>query len=1089
MTRIATLARGLAALIALAGLLVGLPWALAVLGGNPLAGGLPSLADITNALTRPDDGTLLRLVLIGAGWIGWATFALSVLLEIPAQLRGVHAPRLPAIIAPQQRVARALVSAIISLSTIAAPVAAHAAPHTEAPTRPVTAASQQATPRAPLQQAPAGPDTVHIVQRGETLWKISKDAYGKGSQYQRLVEASKGTVQPDGQRLTDPDEIETGWRITVPAATTATPTAPAPTKPAPTTPQATAPHAPATTPTPAPTHASATPTTPQATTPHTATTPHPPTPTSPAQEIPGALSAQASATARQTPTTSQTPTATPFNLTNDTRTRYGLGALAAAGLLALLAAKRSRAGRHRQPGRRVALPAGPDAVIEAQTRTAADPLAADVLSRALRTLAAHHHHRHQPMPALRAARLATDSLELYLTDTAARLPAPFTTAGDGVWLLARGNTDDLLTSDELNAIPAPFPALVTLGLDEEGASLLINLEEAGTLAITGPHHTSTAVLTALAVELIGSPWADDAVVELVGCLPELAEAMDCDRVVHSTDLDHVLTGLEHVADAHAGMLTRQGVDGALQARTAQVHPETWTPHLLIVDRDLTETQRDRIAALVEAHPRLAIAAVTTGSEPVGEWQLDLDTAGSDPVAVLEPTGVAIAPQMMPLDAYESLIAAFTAADEIDAAGPQWATEVTPAVTLDQIQAVTAAHPRTDPGAVPHVRADDTPVDEPTGGWTALDHPGDEDRDEPVSARQDAYLTSGWSLHHDQATAEYATAGQAPDEDAQQPQGSTRYEAGWDVLADELADVVEDHLVQAATEGAATEAASDTDAPISAASAPVDVPSAHIAPTRRLMDLAPGRDILAGPGPLVRLLGSVEIQDATGKRPRSPGVATEIIAYLTLHPGRGHQAFDAAIWPGKRLTANTRNAELSHTRNWLGTADDGHPYVAIVEDDVYKAASDLRCDWHAFQEYIGTSLATADDADLVAALKLVDGQPLTPPSRRRMDWADRDKTAILAAVADVAHELATRALRLRDHVTATWAAQTGLEAEPVAEFLWRDLLLAIHASGDRERLTETVARLHITMEAIDGELDDDTAHLIDQLTDTYALNPA
>lgn len=1086
MTRVATLARGLAAMIVLAALLVGVPWALAALGGNPLAAGLPSLDDVTTALTRPDDGTLLRLVLIGAGWIGWATFALSVLLEIPAQLRGVHAPRLPAIAAPQQRFARALVSAILSLSTIAAPAAAHAAPHSQAPQRPATTASQQATPHAPLQEAPAapraGPDTVHVVQRGETLWEISKGAYGKGSQYQRLVDASKDTVQPDGAHLTNPDRVQTGWRITVPAATTVTPTKPAPKTPAPapTKAQATTPHAPTTAP--APTRA-------------TAATPQPSAPTRPVDEIPGALSAQARATARHTPAaaaptaTDHAPTAAPFDLASDTRTRYGLGALAAAGLLALLAAKRTRGGRHRQPGRRVALPAGPDAVVEAQTRTAADPLAADVLSRALRTLAAHHHQRHQPMPALRAARLATDSLEIYLTDTAARLPAPFVSAGDGVWLLARGSMDDLLTSDELDAIPAPFPALVTLGLDEEGASLLINLEEAGTLAITGPHDASTAVLTALAVELIGSPWADDAVVELVDCLPELADAMDCDRVVHSTDLDHVLTGLEHVAGAHAGMLTRHDVDGSLQARTAQVHPETWTPHLLIVDRDLTDAQRDRIAALVEVHPRLAIAAVTTGSEPVGEWQLDLDTASSEPVAVLEPTGLVIAPQMMPADAYDSLISAFTAADEIDAPGPEWATEVTPAVTLDQIPVVSATHPSTDPATVPHVPVDDTPVDEPTGWWTALDRPDGQDHDEPGPTREDAYLTSGWSLHRDPTTGQDATVQEGADEDAQQPQGSTRYDAGWDVLADKLADVVEDHLVQTATEGAAADAVSDTDAAISAASDPVGVPSTQIAPTRRLMDLAPARDLLAGPGPLVRLLGSVEIQDATGKRPRSPGVATEIVAYLALHPGRGHQAFDAAIWPGKRLTANTRNAELSHTRNWLGTADDGHPYIAIVEDDVYKTASDLRCDWTAFQEYIGASLATADDADLVAALKLVDGQPLTPPSRRRMDWADRDKTAILAAVADVAHELATRALRLRDHVTATWAAQTGLEAEPVAEFLWRDLLLAIHASGDRERLAETVARLHITMEAIDGELDDDTAHLIDQLTDTYALTPA
>ena len=151
------------------------------------------------------------------------------------------------------------------------------------------------------------------------------------------------------------------------------------------------------------------------------------------------------------------------------------------------------------------------------------------------------------MPAVRAARLAGDTLELYLTDTDHRLPAPFNDAGDGVWILPRTGTNDLLTDDDLDGVPAPFPALVTLGLDEDGASLLINLEEAGTLAITGDPTTSHAVLTALAVELIGSPWADDAVVELVDCLPEIVDAMDCDRVLHPTDLAkaplHILSGM------------------------------------------------------------------------------------------------------------------------------------------------------------------------------------------------------------------------------------------------------------------------------------------------------------------------------------------------------------------------------------------------------------------------------------------------------------------------------------------------------------------------------------------------------------------
>ena len=48
------------------------------------------------------------------------------------------------------------------------------------------------------------------------------------------------------------------------------------------------------------------------------------------------------------------------------------------------------------------------------------------------------------------------------------------------------------------------------------------------------------------------------------------------------------------------------------------------------------------------------------------------------------------------------------------------------------------------------------------------------------------------------------------------------------------------------------------------------------------------------GPRVRLLGKVEIQNATGKRPQAPGRSTEIIAFLALHPNSSTEQLDKAI---------------------------------------------------------------------------------------------------------------------------------------------------------------------------------------------------
>ena len=75
------IARGLAALVILIGLLVGIPAGLVAFGGNPLPATL-SWDAIGQALLRPaSDRALIGLVTI-IGWIAWAGFAASVVAEI-----------------------------------------------------------------------------------------------------------------------------------------------------------------------------------------------------------------------------------------------------------------------------------------------------------------------------------------------------------------------------------------------------------------------------------------------------------------------------------------------------------------------------------------------------------------------------------------------------------------------------------------------------------------------------------------------------------------------------------------------------------------------------------------------------------------------------------------------------------------------------------------------------------------------------------------------------------------------------------------------------------------------------------------------
>ena len=119
---------GLAALLAILGIIIGLPTVLLGVGANPFAGGLPTFEAIKAALTSPDDGTLAVALIKIVAWASWGFLTLSILLELLARLRGVRAPRLPGLRLPQNA-ARGLVGTAMMLF-VAIPTAgiANAAP-------------------------------------------------------------------------------------------------------------------------------------------------------------------------------------------------------------------------------------------------------------------------------------------------------------------------------------------------------------------------------------------------------------------------------------------------------------------------------------------------------------------------------------------------------------------------------------------------------------------------------------------------------------------------------------------------------------------------------------------------------------------------------------------------------------------------------------------------------------------------------------------------------------------------------------------------------------------------------------------------
>jgi DNA-binding SARP family transcriptional activator len=234
-------------------------------------------------------------------------------------------------------------------------------------------------------------------------------------------------------------------------------------------------------------------------------------------------------------------------------------------------------------------------------------------------------------------------------------------------------------------------------------------------------------------------------------------------------------------------------------------------------------------------------------------------------------------------------------------------------------------------------------------------------------------------------------------------------------------------------------------------------------------------------PLVAVLGPVEVKYTPElPEPTKRAQLTALAAFLAMHPGSSREAVDEAMWPGRRVSTATRNTAMAKLRDWLGTDPDGNDYLPRATTDGYRLHPGIKTDWHMFRELLPSGPATAPSADLVAALDLVRDQPFKGVNPRRYIWAERIQQEMIAAIGDVADELARRALSGGDHRLALKAVMTGLAAEPGSEQLWRHRLRAHHAAGDRIALERAADQLTALADELGGELEDETLELLRQL---------
>jgi DNA-binding SARP family transcriptional activator len=215
-------------------------------------------------------------------------------------------------------------------------------------------------------------------------------------------------------------------------------------------------------------------------------------------------------------------------------------------------------------------------------------------------------------------------------------------------------------------------------------------------------------------------------------------------------------------------------------------------------------------------------------------------------------------------------------------------------------------------------------------------------------------------------------------------------------------------------------------------APVPDVALKVAPRAR----ASGVDVL--------VLGPVQVEGANESFEARP-LLTELVVYLAFHPeGLAGEACATALWPDKRVPLQTLSNRLHEARRALGTMEDGRARLKR-SDGRHMLAPDVRTDWSRFVALTGPE---SGPASWRQALAVVRGRPFDGLAKG--DWAvfEGFVAAIEAAVVGVAARLGEHLLEAADPLGAEWALRQGLLVAPWDERLYRLLMVAADATGNR-----------------------------------------